>query len=149
MSRPLATLVPNVLAVPGPYSCFPPVRLRLPVQDAPRRSGRRTRPGRIERRVLSGQVVEIDPPSSWKGGATIETDAFRVSEVWKGPEHRTLKVHTALVGASRGHPLKEKGKSTWSTPTPGSGASRSISATGPSGSPGREHHVYEGRIVFL
>jgi len=57
--------------------------------------------------VFSGEVVKIDPPSPWKSSATIETDTFRVSEVWKGPEQKTLEVHTALFGASCGYPFKE------------------------------------------
>ena len=57
--------------------------------------------------VFSGEVVKIDPPSPWKSSATIETNTFRVSEVWKGPERRTLEVHTALFGASCGYPFKE------------------------------------------
>lgn len=57
--------------------------------------------------VFSGEVVEIDQPSHFKSSADLETDTFRVSEVWKGPEQRTLEVHTALMGASCGYPFKE------------------------------------------
>ena len=57
--------------------------------------------------VFSGEVVKIAPPSPFKSGADLETDTFRVSEVWKGPEQRTLEVHTALFGASCGYPFKE------------------------------------------
>jgi hypothetical protein len=57
--------------------------------------------------VFSGEVVKIDQPSPIKSGADLETDTFRVSEVWKGPEQRTLEVHTALMGASCGYPFKE------------------------------------------
>ena len=57
--------------------------------------------------VFSGKVVKIDRPSLFKSSAALETDTFRVSEVWKGPEQRTLEVHTALIGASCGYPFKE------------------------------------------
>ena len=57
--------------------------------------------------VFSGEVVRIDRPSPFKSGADLETDTFQVSEVWKGPEQRTLEVHTALFGASCGYPFKE------------------------------------------
>ena len=57
--------------------------------------------------VFSGEVVEIDQPSPFKSGADLETDTFRVYEVWKGPEQETLEVHTALFGASCGYPFKE------------------------------------------
>ena len=57
--------------------------------------------------VFSGEVVKIDQPSPFKSGAALETDTFRVSEVWKGPEQETLEVHTALMGASCGYPFKE------------------------------------------
>ena len=57
--------------------------------------------------VFSGEVVKIDQPSPFKSGAALETDTFRVYEVWKGPEQRTLEVHTALMGASCGYPFKE------------------------------------------
>jgi hypothetical protein len=57
--------------------------------------------------VFSGEVVEIDQPSPFKSGADLETDTFRVYEVWKGPEQETLEVHTALMGASCGYPFKE------------------------------------------
>jgi hypothetical protein len=57
--------------------------------------------------VFSGEVVKIDRPSPFKSGADLETDTFRVSEVWKGPEQRTLEVHTALMGASCGYPFEE------------------------------------------
>ncbi len=57
--------------------------------------------------VFSGEVVKIDRPSPFKSSAALETDTFRVSEVWKGPEQRTLEVHTALIGASCGYPFKE------------------------------------------
>ena len=57
--------------------------------------------------VFSGEVVKIDRPSPFKSGADLETDTFRVYEVWKGPEQRTLEVHTALMGASCGYPFKE------------------------------------------
>ena len=57
--------------------------------------------------VFSGEVVKIDRPSPFKSSAALETDTFRVSEVWKGPEQETLEVHTALMGASCGYPFKE------------------------------------------
>ena len=57
--------------------------------------------------VFSGEVVKIDRPSPFKSSAALETDTFRVYEVWKGPEQRTLEVHTALIGASCGYPFKE------------------------------------------
>ncbi len=57
--------------------------------------------------VFSGEVVKIDRPSPFKSSADLETDTFRVSEVWKGPEQRTLEVHTALMGMSCGYPFKE------------------------------------------
>ena len=57
--------------------------------------------------VFSGEVVKIDQPSPFKSGADLETDTFRVYEVWKGPEQETLVVHTALMGMSCGYPFKE------------------------------------------
>ncbi len=57
--------------------------------------------------MFSGEVVKIDRPSPFKSGAALETDTFRVSEVWKGPEQKTLEMHTALMGASCGYPFKE------------------------------------------
>jgi hypothetical protein len=57
--------------------------------------------------VFTGEVVKIDRPSPFKSGADLETDTFRISEVWKGPEQRTLEVHTVLSGASCGYPFKE------------------------------------------
>jgi len=57
--------------------------------------------------VFSGEVVMIDRPSPFKSSADLEMDTFRVSEVWKGPEQRTLEVHTALMGMSCGYPFKE------------------------------------------
>jgi hypothetical protein len=78
--------------------------------------------------VFSGEVVKIDQPSPFKSGAALETDTFRVYEVWKGTEQKTLVVHTALMGMSCGYPLR-RDKSIWSTPIPGSKASKSGSAT--------------------
>ena len=107
MSRPLAVLASLVLTVFGvvfllPSQCAYACSCAMPPgnQDAERALAESSA-------VFSGEVVRIDPPNPWKSSATIETDTFRVSEVWKGPEQRTLEVHTALIGASCGYPFKE------------------------------------------
>ena len=107
MSRPLATLASLVLTVLGVVFLLPPQCASacqctmLPgSQDAERALA-------DSEAVFSGEVVKIDRPSPFKSGADLETDTFRVSEVWKGPEQRTLEVHTALMGASCGYPFKE------------------------------------------
>ena len=58
--------------------------------------------------VFSGEVVKIDRPSGpgWNT-ADLETDTFRVSESWKGPEGSMLEVRTQVSGASCGYPFKE------------------------------------------
>ncbi len=58
--------------------------------------------------VFSGEVVKIDRPSGpvWSS-ADLETDTFRVSESWKGPEGGMLEVRTAVSGMSCGYPFKE------------------------------------------
>ncbi len=105
-SRPLAALASLVPAVLGFVFLLPDCAsacqcTMLPgSQDAERALA-------DSEAVFSGEVVKIDPPSPWKSSATIETDTFRVSEVWKGPEQRTLEVHTALFGASCGYPFEE------------------------------------------
>jgi hypothetical protein len=107
MSRPLAALASLVLTVLGVVFLLPPQCASacqctmLPGgQDAERALA-------DSEAVFSGEVVKIAPPSPWKSSATVETDTFRVSEVWKGPRQRTLEVHTALFGASCGYPFKE------------------------------------------
>ena len=101
--RPLAALASVVLAVLGVVFLLPPrcasaCQCTMPVE----------KPTLAESSaVFSGEVVEIDRPSPIKSGADLETDTFRVYEVWKGPEDRTLEVHTALMGASCGYPFKE------------------------------------------
>jgi hypothetical protein len=47
--------------------------------------------------VFSGEVVKIDRPSPFRSSADLETDTFRVSEVWKGPQRET----TALCPTPR------------------------------------------------
>ena len=103
MGRPLAALASVVLAVLGvvfllPPQCASACQCSMPVEK-PTLAGSSA--------VFSGEVVKIDQPSPIKSGAALETDAFRVYEVWKGPEDRTLEVHTALMGASCGYPFKE------------------------------------------
>ena len=133
---PLAALASVVLAVLGVVFLLPQCAFACQCTMPPGSQGTERALADSEA-VFSGEVVKIDPPSPWKSSAIIETDTFRVFEVWKGPEQRTLEVHTALMGISCGYPFKE-GKSTWSTPTAGSEALRSICATGPSGSPRRK-----------
>lgn len=55
--------------------------------------------------VFSGEVVDIDWPLLPVSSAAPETVTFRVSEVWKGPERRTLEVKTAVSDASCGYPF--------------------------------------------
>ena len=102
-SRQLAALPFVVLTVLGivfllPPRCASACQCSMPVEK-PTLAGSEA--------VFSGEVVEIDQPSPIKSGAALETDTFRVYEVWKGPEDRTLEVHTALTGASCGYPFKE------------------------------------------
>jgi hypothetical protein len=106
-SRPLATLASLVLTVLGgvflllPQCAYACQCTMLPGSQDPERVLADSEA------VFSGEVVKIDRPSPFKSGAALETDTFRVSEVWKGPEQRTLEVHTALMGASCGYPFKE------------------------------------------
>jgi hypothetical protein len=104
MSRPLAALASVVLTVlGGVFLLFPQCASACSCagvqssQDALADS----------EAVFAGEVVKIDRPSPFKSSAALETDTFRVSEVWKGPGQRTLEVHTALWGASCGYPFKE------------------------------------------
>ena len=55
--------------------------------------------------VFSGEVVDIDWPLLPISSAAPETVTFRVSEVWKGPERRTLEVKTAVSDVSCGYPF--------------------------------------------
>lgn len=55
--------------------------------------------------VFSGEVVDIDWPLLPVSSAAPETVTFRVSEVWKGPERRTLEVKTAVSDVSCGYPF--------------------------------------------
>src|SRR5918998_3789036 len=107
MNRPLAAVTSLVLAVLG-------VVFLLPSQCAYACQCTMLPDGMDAERALadseavfSGEVVKIDRPSPLKSGADLETDTFRVSEVWKGPQQRTLEVHTALMGMSCGYPFKE------------------------------------------
>ena len=101
--RPLAALASVVLTVLGVVfllspRCASACQCSMPVE----------KPTLAESSaVFSGEVVKIDQPSPFKSGADLETDTFRVYEVWKGPQRRTLEVHTALMGASCGYPFKE------------------------------------------
>ena len=106
-SRPLATLASLVLTVLGgvflllPQCAYACQCTMLPGSQDPERVLADSEV------VFSGEVATIDRPSPFKSGADLETDTFRVSEVWKGPEQETLEVHTALMGASCGYPFKE------------------------------------------
>ena len=106
-SRPLAALASVVLAVLGAVFLLPPQCASACQCTMPPDGRDAERALADSEAVFSGEVVEVYPPAPWKSSATIETDTFRVSEVWKGPEHRTLEVHTALFGASCGYPFKE------------------------------------------
>jgi hypothetical protein len=104
---PLAALASVVLAILGgvfllPPQCASACQCTMPPgrQDAERALA-------DSEAVFSGEAVEVYPADPWKSTATIETDTFRVSEVWKGPGQRTLEVHTALMGMSCGYPFKE------------------------------------------
>jgi hypothetical protein len=107
MSRPLAALSSLVLAVLGVVFLLPP-QCAFACQCTMLPDGMDTERALADSEaVFSGEVVKIDRPSPFKSGADLETDTFRVSEVWKGPEQRTLEVRTALMGASCGYPFKE------------------------------------------
>jgi hypothetical protein len=106
-SRPLAALASFVLAILG-FVFLLPAHCAYACQCTMLPEGMDVERALADSEaVFSGEVVEIDPPSPWKSSATIETDTFRVSQVWKGSEQRTLEVHTALFGASCGYPFKE------------------------------------------
>ena len=107
MSRPLAALASAVLAVSCLVFLLPPQCASACQCTMPPDGRDAERALADSEAVFSGEVVEVYPSDPWKSTATIETDTFRVSEVWKGPEQRTLEVHTALFGASCGYPFKE------------------------------------------
>ncbi len=92
-SRPLAALAFVVLTVLGGVfllspRCASACQCTMPVE----------KPTLAESSaVFSGEVVKIDEPSPFKSGADLETDTFRVSEVWKGPQRET----TALCPTPR------------------------------------------------
>ncbi len=106
--RPLAALASLVLTVLGVVFLLPDCASACSCAMLPG-SQKEIVDGAIadSQAVFSGEVVKIDRPSPFKSSAALETDTFRVSEVWKGPEQETLEVHTALIGASCGYPFKE------------------------------------------
>jgi hypothetical protein len=107
MSRPLTALASLVLTALGGVLLLPPQCASACQCTMLPGSLNAERALADSEAVFSGEVVKIDRPSPFKSGADLETDTFRVYEVWKGPEQRTLEVHTALMGASCGYPFKE------------------------------------------
>lgn len=110
MSRTLTTLASVVLTVLGVVVLFPPecahaCSCAMPPGDQKERAERALSSSEA---VFAGKVVEIDRPSGpIMSSGDFETDTFRVSESWKGPERATLEVKTPVAGMSCGYPFKE------------------------------------------
>jgi hypothetical protein len=110
MSRTLATLASLVLTVLGvvvllPPDCASACSCALPPGDQKERAERALSSSEA---VFSGKVVKIDQPSGpGFSSEDFETDTFRVSESWKGPEGGMLEVKTPVAGMSCGYPFKE------------------------------------------
>ena len=107
MSRPLAALASLVLAVLGVVFLLPP-QCAFACQCTMLPDGMDTERALADSEaVFSGEVVKIDRPSPFKSSADLETDTFRVSESWKGPEGGMLEVRIPVSGISCGYPFKE------------------------------------------
>jgi hypothetical protein len=110
LSRPVATLVSLVLmglalVVLLPPECASACSCAMPPGNQKQRAERALSSSEA---VFSGKVVKIDRPSgpSWSS-KDFETDTFRVSESWKGPEGGMLEVKTPIAGMSCGYLFKE------------------------------------------
>ena len=110
MSRPLAALASLALTGLGLLvllpDCASACSCVLP-QGSQKERAERALSG--SEAVFSGKVVEIEKPPSGPGWSSgdLETDTFRVSEVWKGPQRATLEVKTPVWGMSCGYPFEE------------------------------------------
>jgi hypothetical protein len=109
-SRPLAALVFSVLTVLGIALLYPPecayaCTCAMPPGTQKERAERALAHSDA---VFSGEVVRIDRPSgpTWSSGDP-ETDTFRISESWKGPEGGMLEVKTPVADMSCGFPFEE------------------------------------------
>jgi hypothetical protein len=108
-SRPLAALASLVLAVLGFVFLIPDCAFACLCVGAEGSKKEIVKDALADSEaVFSGEVVKIDRPSGpgWNT-ADLETDTFRVSESWKGPEGSMLEVRTQVSGASCGYPFKE------------------------------------------
>ena len=103
MSRPLAALSSLVLTVLGVVFLYPPDCAHACSCFGPPSTERALADSDA---VFVGEVVKLDRPSPFKSSASLETDTFRVSESWKGPEGGMLEVRTPLMGVSCGYPFK-------------------------------------------
>jgi hypothetical protein len=56
--------------------------------------------------VFSGEVVDLKRNQKGPFGG-VDKVSFRVSEVWKGPERKTLEVSTQAQGTACGYPFEE------------------------------------------
>ncbi len=111
MSRPLAALASVVLTVLGLVALLPDCASACSCGDGSRQEIAKAALGSGSDAVFSGEVEVIDVERGPRAiGIFKERESsvvIQVSEVWKGPQHSTLEVHTLSDGAMCGYSFKE------------------------------------------
>jgi hypothetical protein len=107
-SRPLAVLASLVLAVLGFVFLIPDCASACTCGSV----GSQTQKESVESElssseaVFSGEVVDLKRNQKGPLGG-VDKVSFRVSEVWKGSERKTLEVSTQAQGTACGYPFEE------------------------------------------